>query len=282
MIVFCHLLNDTSGSPMVLRQAIRALAPAGEDAVLFVGSQGRGALETAGVPIQRYWYRRSGARIVTLFTYLASQLFLYRALVRARLPADAPPLSAHGKAYSTQVEAAIARGLARSPEARYQRAGDFADEFVAAIDAPVVHLVGHSLGGLVILSMLANRPDEHIGRIVLLGSPCGGSHCARVLLGIPFLRPLVGRSLREWLERPCLPPPPEIEIGVLAGDSGFGLGRLIPGLARPNDGVVSLDETRLDTARDSIVLPIGHSKMLVSPACLAQIVAFVRSGSFAH
>jgi len=155
-------------------------------------------------------------------------------------------------------------------------------EFVAAIDAPVVHLVGHSLGGLVILSMLANRPDEHIGRIVLLGSPCGGSHCARVLLGIPFLRPLVGRSLREWLERPCLPPPPEIEIGVLAGDSGFGLGRLIPGLARPNDGVVSLDETRLDTARDSIVLPIGHSKMLVSPACLAQIVAFVRSGSFAH
>lgn len=89
MIVFCHLLNDTSGSPMVLRQAIRALAPAGEDAVLFVGSQGRGALETAGVPIQRYWYRRSGARIVTLFTYLASQLFLYRALVRARLPADA-------------------------------------------------------------------------------------------------------------------------------------------------------------------------------------------------
>ena len=41
MIVFCHLLNDTSGSPMVLRQAIRARAPTGEDAVLFVGSQGR-------------------------------------------------------------------------------------------------------------------------------------------------------------------------------------------------------------------------------------------------
>ncbi|MCA9575821.1 MAG: tetratricopeptide repeat protein [Sandaracinaceae bacterium] len=52
-----------------------------------------------------------------------------------KMSADAPPLSAHGKAYSTQVEAAIARGLARSPEARYQRAGDFADEFVAAIEA---------------------------------------------------------------------------------------------------------------------------------------------------
>lgn len=89
MIVFCHLLNDTSGSPTVLRDAIRALAPAGTEGVLFVGSQGRGVLETAGVPIRRYWYRRSRYRIVTLFTYLASQAALYRALKRARLPDDA-------------------------------------------------------------------------------------------------------------------------------------------------------------------------------------------------
>lgn len=89
MIVFCHLLNDSSGSPTVLRDAIRALAPEGTQGVLFVGSQGRGALETAGVPIHRYWYRRSRYRIVTLFTYLASQAALYRALSRTRLPDDA-------------------------------------------------------------------------------------------------------------------------------------------------------------------------------------------------
>lgn len=86
MIVFCHLLNDTSGSPVVLKQAIRALRDVGEDGILFVGSQGRGLLETAGLPIRRYWYRRSRFRIVTLFTFFASQLFLYRALSRASLP----------------------------------------------------------------------------------------------------------------------------------------------------------------------------------------------------
>jgi len=89
MIVFCHLLNDNSGSPIVLREAIRALTDAGEEAVLFVGSQGRGALETAGVPIHRYWYRRSRYRLLTLLTYATSQVLLYRALSRARLSADA-------------------------------------------------------------------------------------------------------------------------------------------------------------------------------------------------
>lgn len=89
MIVFCHLLNDNSGSPIVLREAIRALTDLNEEAVLFVGSHGRGTLETAGVPIRRYWYRRSRYRLLTLLTYVASQVLLYRALSKAHLSADA-------------------------------------------------------------------------------------------------------------------------------------------------------------------------------------------------
>ena len=39
MIVFCHLLNDNSGSPTVLRETIRALSDDdGEEIQLFVGS----------------------------------------------------------------------------------------------------------------------------------------------------------------------------------------------------------------------------------------------------
>jgi glycosyltransferase involved in cell wall biosynthesis len=82
MIVFCHLLNDRSGSPMVLSSTLEAL-DAGQTGLLFVGSQGLGVLEEAGVPTRRYWYRRSRYRVVTLFTYLFSQLALYRALSRS-------------------------------------------------------------------------------------------------------------------------------------------------------------------------------------------------------
>lgn len=87
MIIFCHLLNDRSGSPTVLRSTLEAL-DAREHGLLVVGSQGRGVLEEAGVPTRRYWYRRSRYRLITLFTFFASQLALYRALLRAR---DIPP-----------------------------------------------------------------------------------------------------------------------------------------------------------------------------------------------
>ena len=56
---------------------------------LFVGSQGRGCLETCGVPVRRYWYKRSRFRVITLLTYLFSQLLLYRELSRAHLSHDA-------------------------------------------------------------------------------------------------------------------------------------------------------------------------------------------------
>lgn len=83
-IVFCHLLNDASGSPRVLRSVIRALATENWRAKLFVGSDGNGVLESCGIPISRYWYFRSSWKIVTLFTFLLSQIFLFFALMKDR------------------------------------------------------------------------------------------------------------------------------------------------------------------------------------------------------
>jgi glycosyltransferase involved in cell wall biosynthesis len=61
-----------------------------EQGLLFVGSQGRGVLDEAGVQTRRYWYHRSNYRLITLFTFFASQLALYRALSRANdIPRDA-------------------------------------------------------------------------------------------------------------------------------------------------------------------------------------------------
>jgi L-malate glycosyltransferase len=89
MIVFCHLLNDYSGSPTVLRSTMDALEGRAQG-LLFVGSQGPGVLENTGVPTRRYWYRRSRYRLITLFTFFASQVALYRALSRAtEIPRDA-------------------------------------------------------------------------------------------------------------------------------------------------------------------------------------------------
>jgi pimeloyl-ACP methyl ester carboxylesterase len=145
-----------------------------------------------------------------------------------------------------------------------------------------VHLVGHSLGALLILSLLAREEGARVGRAVLLGPPCMGCHCATTLLDGRWLAPAVGRTLAEWLSRPRPVPPPEVEVGVIAGTRSIGVGRLIGGLPQPNDGIVALAETALPEARDSVVLDINHSGMLLSEACVEQVASFLGSGCFIH
>ena len=84
MIVYCHLLNDRSGSPRVLLNAIASLASPGDGSQLFVGSGGSGCLDESGIKITRYWYRRTPYRLLTLFTYLFSQVSLIVRLLRSR------------------------------------------------------------------------------------------------------------------------------------------------------------------------------------------------------
>lgn len=153
-----------------------------------------------------------------------------------------------------------------------------------------IHLVGHSLGGLLILSLLARGRDEALGRVVLLGSPALGSHAAARLGATAWGARLLGRSLADWLaelppnQPPTLPPalPPGIEAGVIAGTRSLGLGRLLGGLPRPNDGAVAVAETRLPGAADFITLPVSHSGMLLAPTCAAQVNHFLAQGRFRH
>lgn len=164
-----------------------------------------------------------------------------------------------------------------------QQNADALARFVAEVDCPVVHLVGHSLGGLVILAMLAQRNDTRVRRVVLMGSPCSGSHAASVVEKTGRFSAIMGGSLKDWQALPApLDLPASVEIGVLAGNLSVGLGRLLPGLPAPNDGMVALAETCLADAADSITLKVSHTEMLMSHACADQIAAFLETGRFVH
>ncbi|MDP3512269.1 MAG: alpha/beta fold hydrolase [Sulfuritalea sp.] len=157
--------------------------------------------------------------------------------------------------------------------------------YIAATDASEIHLVGHSLGGLIILDMLRQEADPRLRRAVLLGTPCIDSHCARRLAAVRGMPALLGRSIGEWLGRgpaAALAPSPAVAVGVLAGTRSLGLGRVVPDLPRPNDGVVSVAETRLPGAADFIALAVAHSEMLASRRCAEQIAVFLDTGHFLH
>lgn len=155
--------------------------------------------------------------------------------------------------------------------------------FLATLDAPVCHLVGHSLGGVVIMSMLATAPRSARGRVVTLGSPFGGSRVARVLSASRFGRRILGVSMAQLLaQRTPLRAPVGREVGVIRGSFPVGLGRLFATLDTPNDGVVGAAESQLPGAADEITLPACHTCMLFLPQLATHVCTFLREGRFEH
>ncbi|MCF6263374.1 MAG: alpha/beta fold hydrolase [Xanthomonadales bacterium] len=146
-------------------------------------------------------------------------------------------------------------------------------------DAKALHFVGHSLGGLVLMTMLEKYArDLPPGRLVLLGSPVSGSASAKALSLKPMGRMLLGSACQS-LQSGC-GVPIDREIGVIAGTGSMGLGRLLNKLSGPNDGTVTVTETRLDTAADSVQLQVSHFGMLLSPLVAQKCVTFLRLGRF--
>jgi pimeloyl-ACP methyl ester carboxylesterase len=139
--------------------------------------------------------------------------------------------------------------------------------YCAAQDAARIHFVAHSLGGLVALRAADMLPADRLGRVVLLGPPFRDSFSGRRLQGWPLGPVILGRCMSQWLGESDHRCSGRCEIGVIAGTGRVGLGRLVvPDLAQPNDGVVSVEETRVPGMRDHVVLAVSHTVMLVSRA----------------
>lgn len=155
-------------------------------------------------------------------------------------------------------------------------------QLMESIPADRVHLVGHSLGGVLIMRALASNPDPRIGRVVLLGCPVAGSNAGRSLARLRGGRWILGESLPLWSEGKPPEAPAGIEVGVLAGDLPIGLGRIFARLPKGNDGVVAQTETRVIGAADSVVLRVNHIGLLFSGAVARQVCRFLKEGRFAH
>lgn len=154
--------------------------------------------------------------------------------------------------------------------------------YCSNLAAPRIHIVAHSMGGLVALKMLEKHRELRCGRLILIGTPYSGSFAAQRLAQFPGGSRLLGRSIGEWLREPRPVPDGIAETGIIAGTRGYGLGRLIaPDLPQPHDGVVTLAETAVPGVTQRIQLRAGHSGMLVSREVARQCCAFLRNGRFA-
>jgi pimeloyl-ACP methyl ester carboxylesterase len=160
---------------------------------------------------------------------------------------------------------------------------DQLDRFITLLARDGLHLVGHSLGGIVVLRYLERYSDVPPGRAVLLGAPLRGSRAAQGLARWPIGAAILGRNIEaEVLRVPEHRWDGRRDLGVIAGDLSMGLGRLFGDLEVPNDGTISVAETHLPGVTDEIVLPISHTGMLFSADVAQQTAHFLSSGRFQH
>lgn len=152
---------------------------------------------------------------------------------------------------------------------------------VLALNSSEVHLVGHSMGGLLAV-MAAQRLPEHKGRIVALGSPFSGSAAGRWLAGYRLGRLTLGSStelIRAGAQSTKLAE--NWALGVIAGTLGAGLGMVSGLLSSPHDGTVCVTETLVPDS-DHLLIKTSHTGLLVSAETAHQTINFLSKGKFAR
>lgn len=147
-------------------------------------------------------------------------------------------------------------------------------------ETQTVHLVGHSLGGLLALRACSGTDALPQGRIVCLGSPLLGSAAARAFAGwgrggealLGHNRQLLEQGFDRW-DGPR-------EVGMVAGSVPLGLGSVIGHFEGEHDGTVSVAETRLPGLTDHCVVESNHTSLLFSVDVARLSAEFLNHGRF--
>lgn len=147
-----------------------------------------------------------------------------------------------------------------------------------------VHLVGFSMGGLVIRSALAQGRFGNLGRCVMIGTPNQGAEKADMWhrwTSLAKFAGQAGRQLGTGDEGICrrLPPTIDLETGIIAGGRGRKTG-YHPLLSGDNDFTVTVDSTKLPSAKDFLLLHCIHGLLPSHGTTVRETLHFLREGVF--
>jgi len=161
-------------------------------------------------------------------------------------------------------------------------AADYLNSIIEHTDGiEELHLVGHSMGGLVIRAWFSKYADPRVQRVVMLGTPNYGAEMADHLKRNLLFRTVFGPAGRQLVTDeagliPTLPTPP-CEFAIIAGARGKpnGWNPLIPG---DDDGTVTVESARLLGASDFATAPLLHHALLGDRDVSTQVARFLKTG----
>lgn len=221
-------------------------------------SDGSPSPDVAAVPKRLVFlvhgFLRTGASMIPMAVGLRRAGYDVRLITQVNLHKDIPTLADE------------LRGRVES--IRRQVAGPYAP-------LPDAHFVTHSMGGIVVRTMLNRHEITGPNRVVMLAPPNQGSRVAAHwydnILRFPWgpFDPL--HKLLPGERGQCATAgDPDAEFGVIAG--------VTPG--KRDDGKVYVEEAAWSHARDFLVVPFGHTFIMARPRVIEQTVAFLERGRF--
>ena len=146
-----------------------------------------------------------------------------------------------------------------------------------------LHIVAHSLGGVITMHLFDQFDDIPDGRVVMLGSPVnGGSWIAKKMHNWPVVSPLLARSMPNALSGKDMPKwKATRDWGMIAGTkSQPGLGIITGGLPSISDGTVLLEETQHKKQTAHTIVNISHTGLLFSKTVAKLTSSFLNTGKF--
>lgn len=145
-----------------------------------------------------------------------------------------------------------------------------------------VHVVGHSMGGLVARRLLTLFQPENFGRVVTLGAPHRGSPLADMLRHQGFYQDLFGPAGQELITGLPItwagPWPPPYDIGLLAGTIPIGPGTLF--ISWESDGTVLHTSSQPPGGTDYIRVPATHTTLPLLKRTAVRVARFLTTGRF--
>lgn len=157
-----------------------------------------------------------------------------------------------------------------------------------AVAAPRLHIVTHSMGGIVLRLWLRDHPaPPNLGRVVMLAPPNRGSEVSDRLTRFPPFRWFTGANGRrlgttsDALPATLGPWPVPNGLGIVAGDCSLNplFSAWLPGA---DDGKVTVAATDLAGASDHLVLHHSHTWIAWRRDTATHVAAFLRTGTFAR
>ncbi len=148
-----------------------------------------------------------------------------------------------------------------------------------------INFVTHSLGGIIVRYYLKHHPLKNLGRVVMLSPPNKGSELVDNLKDSIFFKKSHGPAGQQLgTDKESVPlnlGPVDFNLGVIAGSLSFNLiaSVILPG---PDDGVVSVESTKVEGMSDFIVMPNSHTFIMKSKNVIMQIIHFLENGEFDH